>query len=115
MAQKHDTHEEDDNEDVDLKSVMRYLKQQGKQNERILDCLQGDALSGKKGLIHVVSDLNDTCQITRKQVEEHAVKLKAHETEIAEGKSQRKTLITLLSLGSGGFGAVVTKFFGNNN
>jgi hypothetical protein len=98
-----------------FESLCKLVEGQANQQERILSCLEGDALAGKKGLVHLVSDLNETQILTRKQVEEHAVKLKAHETEIAEGKSQRKTLITLLSLGSGGFAAAVTKFFGNNN
>jgi len=97
-----------------FESICKLVESQANQQERILSCLEGDALAGKKGLVHLVDDLNNTQMLTRKQVEEHAAKIKIHDDEIAESKSQRKTLITVLSLGSGGVGAMLSKFFGNS-
>lgn len=90
----------------------RLLTKCDTDNQKIMRCLTGDPLNNIDGLVHVVKKVDDNTQQIRKQLDEHAVKLKTHETEIAEGKSQRKTLITILSLSSGGLGAMLSKFFG---
>lgn len=103
--------------DIDKESwearIEKLLEKCNQDNGAIMRCLTGDALNNIDGLVHKVGKIEENTQLMRKQLVEHAAKLSKHDDEIKEGKTQRKTLITILGLSSGGLGAMLSKFFSN--
>jgi hypothetical protein len=90
------------------------IKNQADQTSTIHKCLVGDPLKGEDGLVQVVKNLALESKQARIQRSEFALRITEAEKDIAYTKTQRKTLLGLLTLMSGGLGAMVTKFFATN-
>lgn len=92
----------------------KLLEKCNSDNEKIMQCLTGDALKGVDGLVHVVKRVEDNTQQLRKQVDLHAARLDGVEVEVGKVKTQRKVILGLLTAGGTGFGAAVAKLFGSS-